>query len=87
MNPENIYDSSHFSWQHTGTFGVSSISRLFGPVWKAPPSDIGVKSARTGTIKIFHLDRTAPGYEDGWDGEYKRYISTDGSIKLQIDLH
>lgn len=87
MNPENIYDSGHFSWNHNGIFGVSSISRLFGPVWKYPANDIAVKSERTGTIKVFCLDRTAPGYEDGWDGEYKRYISIDGSIRLQIDLH
>ena len=83
---QSVYSSSHFSWSNEGKLGTTSVSRLFGQPYFSPEAIFGVQSARTGVIKSFELDVNAPGYEDGWDGEYKRYISTDGNVRLHIDL-
>ena len=69
MNDTTHYFGSHqFAWKGNKGTGVASelgIHRF--------PSRFVVTSGRTGRTKVFELDSSAPGYEDGWDGEFAMY--------------
>lgn len=44
--------------------------------WKRASVNISrfsITSTRTGKTRFYELDTNAPGYEDGWDGEFKVY--------------
>jgi len=53
----HYFTSDQFTWK--GTHGVADISDLL--------------SNRHENISRFAITSNAPGYEDGWDGEFKCY--------------
>ena len=81
MNNRTI-SSIHFAWK--GNRGVAEVSDIeclgFNPFNGSP---ITVISDRTQARKVFKLDTSVPGYEDGWDGEACYYVSDDG-FKISI---
>lgn len=79
---DRIISSDFFTWKHrSGCVEISDIPNLtFNPFNGSP---ITVVSARTGEKKLFTLDTTVPGHEDGWDGEACYYVSDDG-IKISF---
>jgi hypothetical protein len=62
--------------------GYGMAERLFGS-WQTP-NTFKVLSPKSNNTKTFILDENAPGYEDGWDGELKMFVSTCGTIKLIV---
>lgn len=77
------FDSRQFTWQ--GQHGMAELSDLLitTKTWNIP-NMFYVKSNRTGDEVLFTLDTQAPGYEDGWDGEYKAFTNHDRTIKVTI---
>lgn len=77
------FDSSQFFWQNN--LGVAELSDLLftTKTWNIP-NMFYVKSSKTGNEVLFKLDVDAPGYEDGWDGEYKRFTDNDSRYKVII---
>ena len=75
-----IISSKHFTWSGgKGCTEVSSLTGLNFDPFNGNP--ITVVSARTQDAKVFRVDRSIPGWEDGWDGESCHYVSDDG-IKI-----
>ena len=69
------FTSDQFTWK--GNFGTAELSSLIGnPGNFSHLSRFTIKSTKTGHTRTYELDTQSPGYEDGWDGEFKIY--TDG---------
>lgn len=83
MNPIT-FNSRQFSWSNDG-HGVAEMSDLLmtTKTWNIP-NTFYIKSARTGEEVLFTLDKDAPGYEDGWDGEYKCFTNHERTLKVTI---
>lgn len=74
------FSSDKFAWK--GAQGSASKSDLTN---ERMPLVFEVISEKSGAVKTFELDQNAPGYEDGWDGEYWCFTSNEwDSIKLLI---
>ncbi len=67
-------------WIKKNGYGMSE--HLFGS-WQIP-NTFDVYSSKSNTTKTFVLDVNSPGYEDGWDGEFKMFVSSCGNIKITI---
>lgn len=66
------FTSDQFTWE--GNVGTAELSSLIGkPGNFSHFSRFTIKSNRTGHIRTYELDTQSPGYEDGWDGEFKMY--------------
>jgi hypothetical protein len=65
------FSSNQFAWK--GNKGTAEMSELLGPGVYGSIGRFSITSARTGKTRFYELDSSAPGYEDGWDGEYKVY--------------
>lgn len=77
MNHHRVISAEIFKW--TGKSGSTFITDI--PALNFNPfngSTIEVTSSRTGVTKIFDIDTTVAGWEDGWDGEACYYASCDG---------
>lgn len=80
MNATPRFSSSKFVWN--GTHGSACRGDL---VQGRMPLLFEVISEKTGAVKTFELDQSAPGYEDGWDGEMWRFTSNEwDGIKLTV---
>ena len=64
------FSSDQFTWK--GNRGVAEISELLNGGFESIHM-FTITSARTGQVRTYELDSNDPGYEDGWDGEYKVY--------------
>lgn len=73
---DRIMSSSHLKWY--GLRGVAEVSGLqglgFNPLNGQP---ITVISERTQAKRVFYVDTSVNGHEDGWDGEVCYYVSSD----------
>jgi hypothetical protein len=67
-------------WVKKSGYGIAQ--HLFGS-WQIP-STFQVFSPKSNTTKTFGLDANSPGYEDGWDGEFKMFISDCGEIRITV---
>lgn len=66
------FSSDEFSWK--GNTGTASLSNLTGGNCNGNRFErFTVRSVRTGHLRVFELDTSDAGYEDGWDGEFKVY--------------
>ena len=65
------FSSNQFVWK--GNKGTAEMSELLGPGVYSSIGRFSITSTRTGKTRFYELDSSAPGYEDGWDGEYKVY--------------
>lgn len=63
------FTSDQFTWE--GNVGTAELSSLIGKSENF--SRFTIKSNKTGHIRTYELDTQSPGYEDGWDGEFKMY--------------
>ena len=74
------FSSDKFIWK--GSRGSAIGSNLTNG---RMPLRFEIESKRTGAVKTFELDQNAPGYEDGWDGEYLCFTSNEwDSIKVIV---
>lgn len=64
------FSSDQFTWNKGR--GVADLTNLIGPKFESITM-FEVKSTRTGAVRTFELDSNDPGYEDGWDGEFRVY--------------
>ena len=63
------FTSEQFSWKNgVGTAELSALGKDIGNL-----SRFTIKSTRTKHTRTYELDTQSPGYEDGWDGEFKQY--------------
>ena len=63
------FTSDQFTWKNgVGTAELSSLVGMSGNF-----SRFTIKSTRTKHTRTYELDTQSPGYEDGWDGEFKMY--------------
>ena len=82
MQPGRVISSKEFTWfGNTGCLNVTDILDLQINLLNGRPFTI--VSGRTGASMDFHLDKSVPGWEDGWDGECCHYISDNG-IKVAV---
>jgi len=65
------FSSDQFTWK--GNRGVAEISELLNGGKYESIHTFTITSSRTGAVRTYELDSSAPGYEDGWDGEMKVY--------------
>lgn len=77
MKTINAHD---INWIKKSGYGVAQ--QVFG-TWQIP-SSFQVYSPKSKTTKTFNLDTNSPGYEDGWDGIFKMFISDCGDIRITI---
>jgi hypothetical protein len=63
------FTSDQFNWKNG--HGIADMTDLFGRYENV--SRFTIKSTRTGVVRTYEIDTNAPGYEDGWDGEYVLY--------------
>ena len=63
------FSSDQFNWN--GSRGWARITDLLGKYESIHMFTI--TSTRTGQVRTYELDSKDPGYEDGWDGEYRVY--------------
>lgn len=74
------FKSGMFTWK--GNRGAADLADLEVQVM---PTIFEVVSGRTGHVKTFELDQNAPGYEDGWDGEFWCFTSNEwDEVKLTV---
>lgn len=66
----HYFTSDQFTWN--GNRAVAEISDLLSNRHESI-SRFAITSIRTGKTRFYEIDTNAPGYEDGWDGEYKVY--------------
>ena len=63
------FTSDQFTWKNgIGTAELSTLGKDIGHL-----SRFTIKSTRTNHTRTYELDTQSPGYEDGWDGEYRQY--------------
>ena len=63
------FTSDQFTWKNgIGTAELSTLGKDIGHL-----SRFTIKFTRTNHIRTYELDTQSPGYEDGWDGEFKMY--------------
>ena len=77
---KTVTNTTSIKW--AGKHGYAVSTDLFGE-WQIP-NTFEMASHKTGERKIFVLDTLAPGYEDGWDGEFQMFISEDDEIQMTI---
>lgn len=63
------FTSDQFTWRNG--VGTAELSSLLG--MSESFSRFTIKSTRTNHTRTYELDTQSPGYEDGWDGEFKQY--------------
>jgi len=66
----HYFTSDQFKWK--GTHGTAKISDILSNRHENI-SRFAITSIRTGQTRFYEIDTNAPGYEDGWDGEFKCY--------------
>lgn len=64
------FTSVEFTWK--GNTGTARSSDLTGGLYNVP-SRFSITSTRTGKCRFYELDTNHPGYQNGWDGEFKVY--------------
>lgn len=64
------FTSDQFTWKNG--HGIAEISQLLEGGFESI-SRFTITSTRTGAVRTYEIDQQAPGYEDGWDGEYWCY--------------
>ena len=64
------FTSDQFTWKNG--HGIAEISQLLNGGFENIHS-FSITSTRTGAVRTYEIDQQAPGYEDGWDGEYMCY--------------
>lgn len=75
---KTIVDGSLFEW--TGNHGYSTTSKL----GYFPPSNLSVRSPKSGKVLNFFIDHNDPMAEDGWDGELIKLVDEDKKVFLTI---
>lgn len=63
------FNSKQFSWK--GHHGIAAVSDLIGRRALQEIGRFSITSAKTGQMRFYEIDTTAPGYTDGWDGEMR----------------
>ena len=63
------FSSDQFNWK--GNRGWANIADLLGKYESIHMFTI--TSTKTGQVRTYELDVNSPGYEDGWDGEFRKY--------------